>query len=187
MKYLKNKKILAVLSLAVALALFGGALTLYPAASAEETAQTTQTVVVTSPFTAAIAEVRGSVVGVNNYQTVRYSSSTDPWSNGWGYGFGWGYGYGRDTQPATQEVLAGTGSGVVVAEHYVLTNQHVAADATTLKINVIDDFGESTKYQAVLVASDENLDIAIVYAPDLDLPAVRLGDSDTLQVGDRPF
>ena len=176
-----SKRALGLISLALVLALTGSAVAFGGnTASAEET----QTVVVTSPFTAAIAQVRGSVVGVNNYQTVRYSSNNyDPWGS-FGWGFGYGYGYSRDTQPTTQEVLAGSGSGVVVAEHYVLTNYHVVEDATTLKINVMDDTGASQEYQAVLVAQDENLDIAIVYVPDLDLPAVPLGDSDTLQVGD---
>ena len=185
MKKIWNRRILCAVSLALVLVMAGGAAVYGGRAAAEQAEETQpQTVIVTSPFTAAIAQVRGSVVGVNNYQTVRYSNSMDPWSS-FGWGFGYGYGYGRDSQPdTTQEVLAGSGSGVVVAEHYVLTNNHVVADASTLKINVMDDTGESKEYQAVLVATDENLDIAIVYAPDLDLPAVALGDSDTLQVGD---
>ena len=48
----------------------------------------------------------------------------------------------------------------------------------------IRDSGNTDEYAATLVAYDESLDIAIVYATGLDLPAVTLGDSDTLQVGD---
>ena len=51
-------------------------------------------------------------------------------------------------------------------------------------MTVTDDSGNTDEYAATLVAYDESLDIAIVYATGLDLPAVTLGDSDTLQVGD---
>ncbi len=136
-------------------------------ASAEE--GETTTVVVTSPFTKAIAEVRGSVVGVNNYQSVR----------------GYGYGYGNRWGGSSQLTLYATGSGVVIAKGYVLTNHHVIEDAQQLKISIIPD-GASTavEYDATLVTSDEDLDIAIIYCPTLNVEPVKLGDSDTLQVGD---
>ena len=76
------------------------------------TTDTANTVVVTSPFTEAIKEVKSSVVGVSNYQMVRYSTGGS-WS--------WGFGYDRG-ESTTQEVEAATGSGVVIAEDTVLTN-----------------------------------------------------------------
>ena len=187
------KKILSVTAVLAAAVLLvtGVTMNLNRTASAEDAP-----VVVTSPFTQAIAEVRSSVVGVSNYQTVRYSNYyNNPWGS-WGdyFGFDFGYGNGRgngrgnggggnDTQ--TQEVLAGTGSGTVIAEHYVLTNHHVVEDASSLKITVAKDGSdEPDTYSAVLVAEDENLDIAVVYAPDLPIAPVKLGDSDSLQIGD---
>ena len=133
-----------------------------------------------------MAEVRDSVVGVSNYQQVSYGN----YNNGYGsFGFGFGYGYGggsngRNQQPETKEELASTGSGVVVGNGFVLTNYHVVEDADKLKVTVTDDAGETTEYAASLVAYDENLDAAILYAPDCKLPAVKLGDSDALLVGD---
>ena len=183
-----RKHALGIISLAVACVMLGSgaamALTSVTSAQAETT-----TVVVTSPFTAAIAEVKDSVVGINNYQIVRYSNSYGNWGNFFGFGYGYGYGNGRDNgrgqqQPSTQEVLAGTGSGVVIAEGYVLTNQHVVEDATSLKIALATEDGTTEEVDAVLVASDANLDIAIVYAPTLKLKPVALGDSDSLVVGD---
>lgn len=44
------------------------------AAAEAVTAANSTTTVVTSPFTAAVQQVRNSVVGVSNYQTVRYGS-----------------------------------------------------------------------------------------------------------------
>lgn len=133
------------------------------------TTDTANTVVITSPFTEAIKEVKSSVVGVSNYQMVRYSTGGS-WS--------WGFGYDRG-ESTTQEVEAATGSGVVIAEDTVLTNFHVVEDASSLKVTTGDD-----EFDATLLAYDENLDVAILKADGLNLPAVTLGDSDTLQVGD---
>lgn len=133
------------------------------------TTDTANTVVITSPFTEAIKEVKSSVVGVSNYQMVRYSTGGS-WS--------WGFGYDRG-ESTTQEVEAATGSGVVIAEDTVLTNFHVVEDASSLKVTTGDN-----EFDATLLAYDENLDVAILKADGLNLPAVTLGDSDTLQVGD---
>lgn len=133
------------------------------------TTDTANTVVVTNPFTEAIKEVKSSVVGVSNYQMVRYST---------GGSWNWGFGYDRG-ESTTQEVEAATGSGVVIAEDTVLTNFHVVEDASSLKVTTGDD-----EFDATLLAYDENLDVAILKADGLNLPAVTLGDSDTLQVGD---
>lgn len=133
------------------------------------TTDTANTVVVTSPFTEAIKEVKSSVVGVSNYQMVRYST---------GGSWNWGFGYDRG-ESTTQEVEAATGSGVVIAEDTVLTNFHVVEDASSLKVTTGDN-----EFDATLLAYDENLDVAILKADGLNLPAVTLGDSDTLQVGD---
>lgn len=169
-------------ALALSCVMIGSALTLSasPSAAAEDNVTT---VVHTSPFTAAVAEVRDSVVGVSNYQKVSYGSYGNG-SGGFYFGFGYGYGRGQQQEPETKEELASTGSGVVIGDGFVLTNYHVVEDASSLKVTVTDDAGETTEYAANLVTYDENLDAAILYAPDCKLPAVTLGDSDKLLVGD---
>ncbi len=163
----------------------GVTMAMNPTAQAETdttatTTTSTSSSVVTSPFTEAVSAVKDSVVGISNYQTVRYStygSGSSGLFGSYGYGNGYGNGYGSSQE---QEVLSATGSGVVVGEGgYVLTNYHVVEDASSLKVTVGED-----SYDATLVAYDENLDIAIVQASDLNLTPVALGDSDTLQVGD---
>ena len=184
-----RKNTLGIIALAVACVMLGSGLTL--GLTSTSAAQAENTVVVTSPFTAAIADVKDSVVGVNNYQTVRYSNNYGNWGS-WGdfFGFGRGfggygdYGNGGNQQPSTQEVLAGTGSGVVIADDYVLTNNHVVDGASSLKIAVLAEDNSTKEIDGVLVTSDANLDIAIIYAPELDIKPVVLGDSDTLTVGD---
>ena len=163
-----------------------------PAAQAE-------TVVLTSPFTAAIAQVRDSVVGVNNYQIVNnYSNGygNGGYGNGGSYGFPWDYffgygnggygnGYGNGggyKQPEAREEKYGSGSGVVIAKEYVLTNYHVIDGAHSLKVSVGDN--DEKLYDATVAASDENKDVAVLYVPGLELEPVKLGDSDSLMVGD---
>ena len=174
------RRMLGCVALALACVMIASAMShTLTTADAEAPAGQVVTVVHTSPFTQAIADVRDSVVGVSNYQRVTYG--------GYGYGFGFGYGYGYGTRPQdpeTREELAATGSGVVIADGFVLTNFHVVEGASTLKITVTDDAGETTEYAATLVTYDEVLDAAILYAPDCPLPPVALGDSDTLMVGD---
>ena len=178
----RYKHLIGYVAIALVCVMLGSALTLTlnPAAQAENTAAPT-TVVVESPFTAAIAKVHGSVVGINNYQTVRYSTGGRNY-----FGFGYGYGNGNGNgQSKTQEVLASTGSAVVIGPDYVLTNYHVVEDATKLEVSVIPAGAEeAVTYAASLVASDENLDIAILYAPGLGIEPVTLGDSDAMKVGD---
>ena len=176
------RRLLGCVALALACVMIGSAMTqtlTLPAAAETPQGGSVVTVVHTSPFTEAIAKVRDSVVGVSKYQTVTYG--------GYGYGFGYGYGYGyggRQQTPETREELAATGSGVVIGEGFVLTNFHVVEDASSLKVTVTDDAGETTEYAATLVTYDEVLDAAILYAPECPLPPVALGDSDTLLVGD---
>lgn len=121
---------------------------------------------VTSPFITVANQVRNSVVGVNNYGTTT------------SYGYGFGYGYPR----SSREALAGTGSGVVITNYgHVLTNYHVIEDATRLTVTIANDESE---HEAKVVGYDSDLDIAILLVPALNLPAVPLGDSDQLQVGE---
>ena len=131
--------------------------------------------VVTSPFTEAVQKVRQSVVGVNNYTT--YSRN-----NNYYYGFGYGFGYddGRGGgEDSNRQVLQGSGSGVVVAKGYVLTNYHVVESATTLEVTSGDNI-----YPAQLMGTDEAKDIAVLKVDGLELEPVVLGDSDVLNVGD---
>ena len=174
------RRFIGCVALALSCIMIGSAISLTnPAAQAEENVTT---VIHASPFTAAIAQVRDSVVGVSNYQKVSYSN----YNNGYGgfyFGFGYG-GRGSQEEPETKEQLASTGSGVVIGEGFVLTNYHVVEDADSLKVTVSDDAGKTTEYAATLVTWDENMDAAILYAPDCKLPYVTLGDSDQLLVGD---
>ena len=156
-----------------------------PTAQAEAVTITQNATVVTSPFTAAVQKVHSSVVGVNNY-TMQMSGGSDYYNpfGGFGFGFpfgGYGYGYGNPygEQGESKEVLQGSGSGVVVAKGYVITNFHVVEDATRLEV-VIDE----QKYPAQLMGTEETTDLAVLYVEGLEAEPVVLGDSDMLMIGD---
>ena len=99
---------------------------------------TTDQSLTASPFTAAVAKVKDSVVLVRNY-TTRPSSSYGMYGFGFGFGFGDDYEYGNGN--TGREQLAGTGSGTVITEYgHILTNYHVIEDAT--RVTVFDGENE---------------------------------------------
>ncbi len=75
----------------------------------------------------------------------------------------------------------GAGSGVIVsADGYIVTNNHVVADAKT--IDVVLATGKS--YTATLVGTAPNNDIAVIKIDETNLPAATIGNSDDLVVGE---
>ena len=74
------------------------------------------------------------------------------------------------------------GSGFVVdPAGYIVTNNHVAGDATDISVT----FPDGRQLGARLVGRDEKTDLALLKVEsDRPLPAVRWGDSDAVEVGD---
>lgn len=67
------------------------------------------------------------------------------------------------------------GSGFVYAPHRVMTNAHVVAGVDEPEVRV-----DHRDYAAEVVYYDENTDVAVLYAPDLDAPDLDFGgDMDT--------
>jgi len=84
-------------------------------------------------------------------------------------------------QPDQRRRGAGFGSGFIVSEDgYVITNAHVVADATDIRVGLQDRH----EYEAELVGSDPASDIALLKLDATDLPVVTIGDSDELAVGE---
>ena len=74
------------------------------------------------------------------------------------------------------------GSGVIVSEDgYILTNNHVVDGADEIKVALADNL---TKYDAKVVGTDPQTDIAVVKVEAKELPAIAITDSDNLGVGD---
>ena len=76
---------------------------------------------------------------------------------------------------------SGLGSGVIVSSKgYVLTNNHVIEGADDIEVMLND--GRTIK--AAVIGTDPDTDLAVLRIPVEDLPAITLGNSDELQVGD---
>ena len=81
------------------------------------------------------------------------------------------------------ETSEGSGSGIIITQSgYVLTNNHVVEDATLVTITLMN--GE--KYDGIVVARDEQRDLAIVgiIADHSDFTEGILGSSENIKVGE---
>ena len=75
----------------------------------------------------------------------------------------------------------GSGSGFVIDTNgYLLTNNHVVADALTIKV-ILNDGRE---YAAKILGRDESYDLAVLKIKTTGLKALQFGDSSKVQVGD---
>jgi serine protease Do len=85
-----------------------------------------------------------------------------------------------DQGPTAERSL---GSGVIVDKKgFILTNNHVVDQATKVQVTLN---GEQTQYTAKVVGIDEETDLAILKIEvGHDLPFAKLGNSDSVQVGD---
>lgn len=83
-------------------------------------------------------------------------------------------------QAARPERSAGSGVIVDAGKGYVVTNYHVIKDAQQILVTLKD----RRQFQAKLVGTDPGTDIALLKIEAKNLQALRLGDSDLLNVGD---
>jgi len=133
---------------------------------------------------------RSSVVEIETETKVvynNYDNYYNPFGSMFGYGYGYGYG-GRGGRGGTQEYTeTAAGSGIIISEDgYILTNNHVisGADKITVYVNSGEDDAEEQTYEATLVGSSENNDIAVLKIDAEGLNAAAFGDSDQLEVGE---
>jgi serine protease Do len=81
-------------------------------------------------------------------------------------------------QPRRQR---GTGSGVIIsADGYILTNNHVAADAEQITVKLAD----GREFKAKRVGTDPDTDLAVIKIDAANLPVAHLADSDALEQGE---
>ena len=75
----------------------------------------------------------------------------------------------------------GQGSGVIVSpDGYIITNNHVVADAVDVEVILAD----RRQYKGKVVATDPKTDVAVVKINGTNLPTVPWADSSTLAVGE---
>lgn len=77
--------------------------------------------------------------------------------------------------------MKGKGSGFIVSEDgYILTNNHVVADADKIEVTLAD----GTSYPAEIVGTDPTFDLAVIKIGAKGLPVLELGDSENVRVGE---
>lgn len=87
----------------------------------------------------------------------------------------------------------GAGSGVIISEDgYILTNNHVisssdsssfyqVSDAKSIKVTI---YGDNTEYNATVIGTDSQTDLAVLKIEKTGLVAAEFGDSSSIQVGE---
>ncbi len=115
-------------------------------------------------FSLAASRATPSVVYINSIS--QGNASYSPWDLLFGGG-------GSQTQVSS-------GSGVIFSsDGYIVTNNHVIENAE--KIQVLYN---KKSYEAELVGTDQSTDLAVLKIKESDLPAITIGNSRTLQVGE---
>jgi len=83
--------------------------------------------------------------------------------------------------PQNEMPARGLGSGFIISpDGTVLTNAHVVADAREVTVKLTD----KREFKARVVGTDPQTDVAVLKIDASGLPAVRLGDSNAVRVGE---
>jgi serine protease DegQ len=114
-----------------------------------------------------------AVVSINTLTASRPNPhSREPW-----FRFFFGETPDREGRPQ-----AGLGSGVIIsADGYILTNNHVIEGADAIEVQLND----SRSTRAKVIGTDPDTDLAVLKIQLDRLPAITLGNSNNLQVGDQ--
>lgn len=145
-------------------------------------------------FTAAAEKAIEGVVSIKSYvssrRQQRRSQSMDDFFNDPFFEFFFGSPRQRRQQEPEQQQepqeeepqqQLGLGSGVIISpDGYIVTNAHVIEGAERLEITLND----ASTYNAKVIGSDKNTDLALIKIEAEGLPVLQMGDSDALKVGE---
>ena len=96
--------------------------------------------------------------------------------------------FSRNPQTATAK-----GSGIIISEDgYILTNNHVVTSTNSSSFYEIEEankvtvklYNDDTEYEAKIVGTDSQTDLAVIKIEKDGLTAAELGDSDSVKVGE---
>lgn len=89
--------------------------------------------------------------------------------------------WGRNNRDNGREYRQqGLGSGVIISnDGYILTNNHVISGAEEISVLI-----DNKEYAGKLIGTDPKTDVAVVKVDAKNLPAIALGNSDNLEVGE---
>ncbi|MFO7766175.1 MAG: DegQ family serine endoprotease [Pelovirga sp.] len=140
-------------------------------------------------FRSVAREVSPAVVYIQVEQEVQ-ARSRDPWTHPFeGSPFGEEFFRRFFGEPPQGEApdrprrrTTGQGSGFLIsADGYIMTNNHVVGDADKITVQ----FQDGREFEAELIGADPPTDVALIRIDATEeLPYIKLGDSDHLEVGD---
>lgn len=117
------------------------------------------------------------VVQKGKRQSVEYR---DPFEDFFGEFFGRGQGGTQRRQIQTPK-RESAGSGVIIsADGYIVTNNHVVENADEITVTLDDN----REFTARVIGLDPDTDLALLKIDASELPAIVIGDSDKLKVGE---
>ncbi len=141
-----------------------------------------------SQFSQIAKSLEPAVVNINTESTIRPQArrrGQNPGNdedNPFGDFFDKFFGGPGDTGPVRERSL---GSGVVVdAKGYIVTNRHVVEKADRIRVRLQDD-PPTVQRDAKVIGTDQETDLAVIKVDvDHPLPVAKLGNSDSMDVGD---
>ena len=130
-----------------------------------------------------------AVVHIKNVQNSKVQTvdvQSDPFSDFFSDPFGFfgnpGRGNGGTQKRKIQtQPRASSGSGVIIStDGYIVTNNHVVDGADELTVTLNDN----REFSARIIGTDKTTDLALIKVDAKDLPAITIGSSDKLKVGE---
>jgi Do/DeqQ family serine protease len=126
----------------------------------------------TVSYASVVKKVSPSVVNIYTSKTLRFDPALREYLRQM---------YGADRVPHERRLQA-LGSGIIVSsDGYILTNNHVVAGADEVKVALSD---EKTVYDAKIIGTDPQTDVAVVKVTAENLLAITFADSGKIEVGD---
>ncbi len=121
-------------------------------------------------FAAVVEAVRPAVVFIRSEAQAQTTRRNSPFDN-----------FFRDPRNVDPQPRRGSGSGFIISEDgYIITNNHVVEGATRITVKLLD----RRTFQADIVGTDPNTDVAIIKIDASGLTAVSFGDSDDVRIGE---
>ena len=181
----KYSKYLVVAMSALAFAFSTGTLIKVNATQAPSTAVPAQPVDLTYAAEKSLPSVV-HILSTKNSKIQTVEVQSDPFSDFFSDPFGF-FGNPNQGQDGKQRRSVrtpkqqGSGSGVIIStDGYIVTNNHVVADADELTVTLNDN----KEYSARIIGTDKTTDLALIKIDAKNLPAITIANSEDIKVGE---
>jgi len=133
-----------------------------------------------SGFAPVISKVVPAVVNIASTKVIKNPQANSPMFSDPFFRQFFGDQFPQQFEIPKEQRERGLGSGVIVSsDGYVLTNNHVVESASDIQVSLSD----KREFKAKVIGTDPRTDVAVLKIDATNLPAVVLGDSSKIQVG----